>query len=74
MDISGGSTDSGLKLELSEFLTIDDNNLVTFSSPGKITIEALKEGNKNYNDLYTILTFEVIINIQVLRENGFRPR
>ena len=74
LDISGGSTDSGLKLELSEFLTIDDNNLVTFSRPGKITIEALKEGNKNYNDLYTILTFEVIINIQVLRENGFRPR
>jgi len=75
LDISGGSTESTLQLEFtSEFLTIDDNNLVTYNRPGTNTIAALKEGNKNYKDLYTIFTFEVIINIQVLRENGFRPR
>ena len=75
LDISGGSTDSDLELEFaSEFLTIDDNNLVTYNRPGTITIAALKNGNKNYNDLYVTLTFEVIINSQVLREMGYRPR
>ena len=76
LDISGGSTDSDLKLKFAddENVSIDDNNLVTFSRPGKITIEAEKQGNKNYKKLNVTLTFEVIINIQVLREMGYRPR
>ena len=73
--ISGGSTDSEPSITFTPDSMIDENYNVEYDRPSVLLIDIDKDGNENYLSLKTQLRFEVVKNMDHLKNTlHTRPR